>query len=129
MKEAQEFSYEDRYVKAGGNRWVAYAFAISIVGLLWIFWAGLHHANPTISSQLITFEVTGEKEISIRYSIARTDPNQVVICTLAAKDQDKNVVGQIDDKIIAGKTQSEQTVVIPARSTPFSASIVRCRAE
>ena len=129
MKEAQEFSYEDRYGKAGGNRWVAYAFAISIVGLLWIFWAGLHHANPTISSQLITFEVTGEKEISLRYSIARTDPNQVVICTLAAKDQDKNVVGQIDDKIIAGKSQSEQTAVIPARSTPFSASIVRCRAE
>ena len=69
MKEAQEFSYEDRYGKAGGNRWVAYAFAISIVGLLWIFWAGLHHANPSISSQLISFEVTGEKEISLQRMI------------------------------------------------------------
>jgi hypothetical protein len=129
MEEAREFSYEDRYGKVGGNRWVAYAFGIAMVGLLWVFWAGLHHANPAISSQLITFEVTGEKEISLRYSIARTDPDQVVICTLAAKDQDKNVIGQIDDKIIAGSTQSEQTTVIPARSTPLSASIVRCRAE
>jgi hypothetical protein len=129
MEEAREFSYEDRYGKVGGNRWVAYAFGVAMVGLLWVFWAGLHHANPAISSQLITFEVTGEKEISLRYSIARTDPDQVVICTLAAKDQDKNVIGQIDDKIIAGSTQSEQTTVIPARSTPLSASIVRCRAE
>ena len=64
MKEAQEFSYEDRYGKAGGNRWVAYAFAISIVGLLWIFWAGLHHANPSISSQLISFEASEESKFS-----------------------------------------------------------------
>jgi hypothetical protein len=129
MQTGAEFSYEERYGKSGGNRWVPYAFGFAMVGLLWVFWAGLHHSNPAISSQLITFEVTGEKEISLRYSIARSDPNQVVICTLAAKDQDKNVVGQIDDRIDAGKTQSEQTTIIPARSTPFSASIVRCRAE
>jgi hypothetical protein len=129
MKEAQEFSYEDRYGKTGGNRWVAYAFAISIVGLLWIFWAGLHHANPAISSQLISFEVTGEKEISLRYSINRTDSDQVVICTLKALDQDKNVVGQIDDTIPAGEGISQQVTSIPTRSAPFTASIARCRAE
>ena len=129
MKEAQEFSYEDRYGKTGGNRWIAYAFAISIVGLLWIFWAGLHHANPAISSQLISFEVTGEKEISLRYSINRTDSDQVVICTLKALDQDKSVVGQIDDTIPAGERSREQTTAIPTRSAPFTASIARCRAE
>lgn len=129
MKEAQEFSYEDRYGKAGGNRWVAYAFAISIVGLLWIFWAGLHHANPPINSQLISFEVTGEKEISLRYSINRTSSDQVVICTLKALDQDKSVVGQIDDTIPAGGRTSQRIVVIPTRSAPLTASIARCRAE
>lgn len=129
MKEAQEFSYEDRYGKAGGNRWVAYAFAISIVGLLWIFWAGLHHANPAIGSQLISFEVTGEKEISLRYSINRTNSDQVVICTLKALDQDKNVVGQMDDTIPAGERISQQVTAIATRSAPFTASIVRCRAE
>lgn len=128
MKEAQEFSYEDRYGKAGGNRWVAYAFAISIVGLLWIFWAGLHHANPAISSQLISFEVTGEKEISLRYSINRTDSDQVVICTLKALDEDKNVVGQMDDTIPAGERISQQVTAIATRSAPFTASIARCRA-
>jgi hypothetical protein len=129
MKEAQEFSYEDRYGKAGGNRWIAYAFAISIVGLLWIFWAGMHHANPSISSQLISFEVTGEKENSLRYSINRTDSDQVVICTLKALDQDKSVVGQIDDTIPAGERFSQRIIAIPTRSAPLTASIARCRAE
>jgi hypothetical protein len=129
MQSGAEFSYEERYGKAGGNRWVAYAFGFAIVGLFWIFWAGLHHSNPAISEQLISFEVTGEKEISIRYSIHRTDPNQVVICTLTAMDQDKNVVGQIDDTISAGSARREQITAIPARTTPVSASIARCRAQ
>ena len=129
MQSGAEFSYEERYGKTGGNRWVAYAFGFAIVGLFWIFWAGLHHSNPAISEQLISFEVTGEKEISIRYSIHRTDPDQVVICTLTAMDQDKNVVGQIDDTIAAGSARREQITAIPARTTPVSASIARCRAQ
>ena len=129
MQTGEEFSYEDRYGKTGGNRWVAYAFGFAIVGLLWVFWAGLHHANPAISSQLISFQVTGEKEISVRYLINRNDPEQVVICTLKAFDQDKSVVGQIDDTITAGERSSEQTTAIPTRSAPVTASIARCRAE
>jgi hypothetical protein len=54
---------------------------------------------------------------------------QVVICTLTASDQDKNVVGQIDDKIAAGTSQIEQTTAIPARTAPVTAGIARCRAE
>ncbi len=129
MQTGEEFSYEDRYGKAGGNRWVTYAFGLAIVGLLWVFWAGLHHANPAISNQLISFQVTGEKEISVRYSINRNGANQVVICTLKALDQDKSVVGQIDDTIPAGERSSEQTTAIPTRSAPVTASIARCRAE
>lgn len=129
MSETQEFSYEDRYGKSGGNRWVAYAAAFAAVGLLWTIWAGLHYANPKISNQLISFEVISEREISIRYSINRSDPNRVVICTLKANDLDKNVVGQIDQRIGAGSSIIQQSAVIPTRSAPVTANIVRCRAE
>jgi len=44
-------------------------------------------------------------------------------------DQDKNVVGQIDDTIASGSSHSEQTTAVPARTAPVSASIARCRAE
>jgi hypothetical protein len=124
-----DFDFNDRYGVRSTKSWIAPAIAFAIIGGAWLIWAGLHHANPAIRSELISFSVTAEREISIRYTIDRTDPNQVVICTLTASDQDKNVVGQIDDTIAAGASHSEQTTVIPARTAPVTAAIARCRAK
>lgn len=124
-----DFDFNDRYGVRSNRSWIAPAIACAIIGGAWLIWAGLHHANPAIRSELISFQVTAEREISIRYTIDRTDPNQIVICTLTASDQDKNVVGQIDDTIAAGASHSEQNTAIPARTAPVSAAIARCRAK
>ena len=129
MQSGEEFDYNDRYGVRPQKRWVTPAIALAIIGIGWSIWAGLHHANPAIRYELISFSVTAEREISIRYTVNRTDPMQIVICTLTASDQDKNVVGQIDEKIAAGTSQIEQTTVIPARTASVTAGIVRCRAE
>ena len=129
MQSGEEFDYNDRYGVRPQKRWVTPAIVFALVGGGWLIWAGLHHANPAIRYELISFNVTAEREISIRYTVVRTDPMQVVICTLTASDQDKNVVGQIDDKIAAGASQIEQTTAIPARTAPITATIARCRAE
>lgn len=129
MQSPEEFNYQDRYGKTGGKRWLPYAIALAVVGIAWSLWAGIYHANPEIRSQLISFSATGENEMSLRYYIERTDPKQVVICTLVVMDQDKSVVGQIDDVISAGTSRSEQTTAIAARITPVSASIARCRTQ
>ena len=129
MQSGEEFDYNDRYGVRPQKRWVTPAIALAVIGLGWSIWAGLHHANPAIRYELISFNVIAEREISIRYTVVRTDPMQVVICTLTASDQDKNVVGQIDEKIAAGTSQIEQTTVIPARTAPVSAASARCRAE
>jgi hypothetical protein len=124
-----DFDYNDRYGVRSNKAWITPAIAFALIGGAWLIWAGLHHANPAIRSELISFNVTSEREISIRYTIDRTDPQQVVICTLTATDQDKNIVGQIDDTIVAGQSHSEQTTAIPARTAPVSAAIARCRAK
>jgi hypothetical protein len=124
-----DLDFNDRYGVRSTKGWVTPAIVFALLGGGWLIWAALHHSDPPISSELISFEVTAEKEISIRYRIDRTDPNQVVICTLSARDLDKNVIGQIDETIAAGSASSEQITAIPARSTPFTAAIVRCRAK
>jgi hypothetical protein len=129
MQSGEEFDYNERYGVRPQKRWVTPAIVFAIVGGGWLIWAGLHHANPAIRYELISFKITAEREISIRYTVVRSDPMQAVICTLTASDQDKNVVGQIDDKIAAGTSQIEQTTVIPARTEPVTATIARCRAE
>ena len=129
MQSGEEFDYNDRYGVLPQKRWVTPAIVFAIIGIGWSIWAGLHHANPAIRYEIISFNVIAEREISIRYTMVRSDPMQVVICTLTASDQDKNVVGQIDDKIAAGTSQIEQTTVIPARTSPVTAAVARCRAE
>jgi len=124
-----DFDFNDRYGVRSSKSWITPAIAFALIGGAWLIWAGLHHANPAIRSELISFNVTAAQEISIRYTIDRTDPNQVVICTLSASDQDKNVIGQIDETIAAGASHSEQTTAIPARTVPVSAAITRCRAK
>ena len=122
-----DFDFNDRYGVRSTKGWITPAIAFAVIGGGWLIWAALHHSDPAIRSELISFNVTSEREISIRYRVDRTDSSQVVICTLTARDQDKNVIGQIDETIAAGTSYSEQTTAIPARSTPFTAAIVRCR--
>jgi hypothetical protein len=63
----------------------------------------------------------------MKYAIDRRDPDAIVICTLITLDIDKNIVGQIDDEILAGQSHVERTVAIPARIAPVSARIAGCR--
>jgi hypothetical protein len=63
----------------------------------------------------------------MKYAIDRRDPNAVVICTLVTLDIDKNIVGQIDDQILAGESKVERIVAIPARIAPVSARLAGCR--
>lgn len=51
----------------------------------------------------------------MRYAIERRDPDAVVLCTLVTLDFDKNIVGQIDDRIEGGESTVERIVAIPAR--------------
>jgi hypothetical protein len=53
----------------------------------------------------------------------------VVVCTLIARDFDKNVVGQIDQEIPAGKSKVELVTDVPTRSESVNADVSSCRAK
>ena len=93
----------------------------------WLTWAGLHHSNPTIRASIISFTTTTDRQISLRYEVIRKDKNQAVICTLVARDYDKNVVGQIEDEIAPGLSALQQITAIPTRSQAVNAEVVACR--
>ena len=123
-----QFDFNDRYGIKPQRTWVKYAAAFLVAGIAWVIWAGLHHARPELSQQLISFENSDPRNPTIRYSIERRDKSAVVICTLTARDFDKNIVGQIDDLIAAGGANSvERTVAIPTRANAVNVGIARCR--
>jgi hypothetical protein len=123
----ETFDYNDRYGITPRKSWVAPAAVFAVLGLSWTLLAALNNAQPELRSTLYSFAVTGDREITMKYAIDRRDPEAIVLCTLITLDIDKNIVGQIDDQIVGGKSKVERTVAIPARITPVSARIAGCR--
>lgn len=121
-----DFDYNDRYGVKPANRWRPVAGVILVVGMIWILWAGSHHARPEITSRLISFSVTDSREIFIRYEATRRDPNRELTCTLVARDIDKLIVGQVNDVIPAGQGLIDRTTPIPTRNLAATASVLRC---
>jgi len=127
MHSEAEFSYEDRYGVRPKKGWVGPAIFFALIGITWLAWAGLHHSNPNIRTSLISYTSTSDREITLRYSVVRKDGAQVLICTLIARDYDKNIVGQIDDEIAAGLASIEKFTTIPTRSQAVNADVIACR--
>ena len=127
MQNPDAFNYEERYGAAKSTRWPAIALVVAILGIGWLMWSALYHSNPSLRSQLVSFAITDDRSASVRYFIERADSNQVVVCTLIARDFDKNVVGQIDQEIPAGKSKVELITVVPTRSKAVNADVSSCR--
>ena len=127
MQSGSQFSYEDRYGVRPTKRWVLPATVIASIGISWLVWVGLHHSNPDIRSSVISFTATTDREISIRYEVVRKDKDQVLTCTLVARDYDKTVVGQIEDEIGPGLAVVQKNTEIPTRSQGVNADVVACR--
>jgi hypothetical protein len=127
MQSPEPFNYEERYGVAKSTRWPVIALVVAILGIGWLMWSALYHSNPPLRSQLVSFTITNDREATVRYFIERTDSQQAVVCTLIARDYDKNIVGQIDQEIPAGKAKVELVTVVPTRSESVNADVSSCR--
>ena len=122
-----QFDYNDRYGIKPSRSWIKFAIGFALIGGVWIAWAGLHHAQPVVRSELISFSTQDPRKPVIRYFIQRDNVKNVIICTLTARDYEKNVVGQVDDTIEAGESFVERSVTIPTRAYAVNAGISGCR--
>jgi hypothetical protein len=123
----RQFDFNDRYGVSPARSWIKYAVFFAIVGGSWLTWSGLHHSNPELRTELISFITEDPRKPEIRYSVQRKSGDDVVLCTLTARDFEKNVVGQIEETIPAGDTYLERTTAIPTRADAVNARIENCR--
>ena len=121
------FDYNDRYGIRAQRAWLPYALVLVVVGGIWLIWAGVHHAEPAISANLLAFNNEDPRNIEIRYTITRRDPSQEAICIITARDMDKVIVGQISDLIPASSGTVERVATIPSRADAVNAGVASCR--
>ena len=129
MQSQAPFNYEDGYGLKKSRGWVGLAILIAILGIGWVTWAGLHHSNPPIRIQLLSFVVESDRAVSVRYSVDRNGVDGLVVCTVIARDYDKNIVGQIDAEIAAGQGKIELVTVVPTRIAAVNADVLSCLAK
>jgi|UniRef100_UPI00404AD229 hypothetical protein len=127
MQSQSPFDYDDRYGIKKGVNWVGFAVFLAIAGIGWLTWAGLHHSNPPIRLQLISFTVENDRETFIRYSVDRNGVDGPVICTLIARDYYKNIVGQLDEEVPAGQGKVELRTSVATRIEAVNADVLGCR--
>ena len=120
---------EERYGKRRKNTWLIPAGITVIIFIPWLMWSAWNFANPEIRVTLISFQNEKSDSIEITYKVDRRDPGSPLTCTLVARDIDKNVVGEIEDKVPAS-VRSSITIsrTIPARIAPVNAAVLECRA-
>ena len=132
MSEQSEMSdflrerYGNRYGEPS-SRWKPYAAFIAFAFLLWTLWSALHAANPNVRHQLISFQSTSDSSISITYSATfRQTSSEGHFCRLVARDFQKNVVGEITDKLSGSSGTQTKTTVIPTRVKAVNAGVLDC---
>mgnify|MGYP000609046160 CR=1 FL=1 len=120
------FDYNDRYGIRPAKAWLPYALSFLIIGGIWIIWAGIHHAEPAVSANLVAFNNQDPRNTEIRYTVTRRDPSLPATCIVAARDFDKVIVGQVVSQIPASRGAIEQTVTIPSRADAVNAGVTTC---
>ncbi len=125
-KNLQSELLRNRYGLRPG-RWKYVALIIAAIAIPWLLWTAWVHSNPESQTSLISFEAIDERSISITFALTRKNPETEFICTLLARDIDKNVVGEIDLLVPAGVKSQKITAEIPTRLPAVNAGIVECR--
>jgi len=118
----------DRYIPHQPNRYQKPLIAIGFVALLIFTVLGAYRfSNPPIRVSLIAFSIISDTEVNVKYSINRRDPNQILNCTLVAKDMDKTIVGQVEIQVPATTAKTiEMSSQVPTRVRAVTAGVVRC---
>ena len=121
-----QFDYNDRYGIRPPKAWLPYALSLLLIGGAWIIWAGIHHAEPAISTDLVAFNNQDPRKIEIRYTVNRRDPSRSATCIITARDINKVIVGQISDHIPASTEAIERIATIPSRGDAVNAGVDSC---
>ena len=126
----QEAFLIERYGKSyvTPSRWKIPAALLALIGIPWLLWSAGFHSTPAIRHELIAFKVIDERSIEITYLLERNESALPVICTLVARDFDKNVVGEVSDEFDSNEAprRDVQTRTIPTRARAVNAAVIGC---
>ncbi|WP_375423348.1 DUF4307 domain-containing protein [uncultured Friedmanniella sp.] len=99
----------------------------SAIGLAWLIWVALLHAEPVASAQVPYYKVTSDTSIEVTITVQRRDPSVPVTCRVLAQSTDFQPVAELEVPVEASSIKLVDvpvTLVTLRRAT--SASVSGC---
>jgi hypothetical protein len=116
----------DRYgaPSRGRQRLVIAASGIlGVVFLAWLGWTALAHADPEVSSELVTFTVDDEHTATARLAVRLRDDDVVATCVVRAIAEDHSVVGEVSFTVDAATLDGSSEVTREIRTERRATSV------
>lgn len=117
-----------RYPSRRTGRLVAgLALAVAAVGLGWLLFTALFHANPPVAGQVQSFRVTGDADVVVVLRVDRPDPAVRARCTVIAQSEDHRRVGELVVEVPPGSSRIvDLTLTVRTLARATSASLDGC---
>ncbi len=117
-----------RYPTRRGGLYVAtLALAVAALGLVWLIWAALFHANPPVSGQVQSFRVDSDTSVQVVLRVDRPDPSVPGRCTVIAQSEDHRRIGELVVDVPPGTERIvDLTLTIRTLAKATSASLDHC---
>jgi hypothetical protein len=98
----------DRY--GAPSRWrrpvtVTLAVALAVVGLGWLGWTVWFHTTPAVTSDLVSFDVTSDRETQARLDVRLGEDDVEASCRLRAFAEDHTPVGELEFTPVGGTNE------------------------
>ena len=106
---------------------IAASALLAVSFLAWLAWTTYAHSTPAVDSEMVTYSIDGEHEVTARVAVTLKDEDVRATCLLRAFAEDHSVVGELSFSPEYGAPQPlEQTVRTERRAT--SVELVGCTA-
>ena len=98
---------------------------VLVVGafLGWLAWTALFHGNPDVSSQLVSFTVDDEHQVTARVDVQLGDDDVVATCLLRAIAEDHTVVGELHFDVRASDLEDDSVLEREIRTERRATSV------
>ncbi len=110
---------------------VAVVVVVASAFLGWLAWTALAHGNPDATSELVSFTVDGEHQVTARVDVRIDDADVVATCLLRAVAEDHTVVGELHFEVRASDLEDGHVLEREIRTERRATSVdpVGCTTE
>lgn len=124
-------SVDQRYgAPSPARRWIVVGIAAVVVVAfgVWLGWTALFHADPSVSSELISWDQVDDHETTAVVRVTYGDEWVEADCTLRAIAEDKVLVGEVSFSPAEGEGPDHE-VTISTERRPTAVELVGCTTE